>query len=40
MLQRTRCAEHVCMASRVFSDVHAAGENELDFIRVCGRELV
>ena len=26
-------------ARRVFSDVHATGENDLHFIRACGREL-
>ena len=32
-------SSHVCAARSVFSAVHAAGENESNFLRVCGREL-
>jgi hypothetical protein len=44
LLQRTNASptaehSHVCRPRGVFSDVHAAGKNEFDFFRGCGREL-
>jgi hypothetical protein len=35
---RRSLRSHVCGPRRVFSDVHAAGKNEFDFFRACGRE--
>ena len=30
---------HTCRARSIFPDVHAAGENDFDFICACGRKL-
>ena len=43
-LQRTKgtpaaCPSHVCEPSGIFSDVHAAGENDSYFLCACERKL-
>ena len=43
-LQRTKgtpqaCPSHVCEPSGIFSDVHAAGENDFHFLCACERKL-
>jgi hypothetical protein len=36
---RLRRPSHVCEPSGIFSDVHAAGENDSYFLCACGRKL-